>query len=279
LGFVPQLNLRDQRSHWSDLLKNSGPATIIADGTIGHNSFTEDVSFIGDKIYCSQEVSGIEGTAPVSYLKVTLPQISSSKINSHTAIEFNKLGSFQISPDKYSSINTGTPETCITQVGFTEISSDQLATVEIGTGQVGTGQVGTGQICPVKYSSTQVRPIQIGSNQFDSDHFGVGKINIPQISQNQIGVFNSNSTEIPFSRSVEFKQFFSIHDSKPEIINEINNSSTNSDSFGGQIIKPEAIYGIKSTNAPLTNIPYSLWVSSLNPTYAIGDRTGLMLMI
>jgi hypothetical protein len=49
--------------------------------------------------------------------------------------------------------------------------------------------------------------------------------------------------------------------------------SANIDSFDEQNIESEAIYGIKSTNAPLTNIPDILWVSSLNPTYAIGDRT------
>jgi hypothetical protein len=60
---------------------------------------------------------------------------------------------------------------------------------------------------------------------------------------------------------------------RAEIINVLNNSPTNNDSFDEQNIEPEAIYGIKSTNAPLTNIPYSRWVLSLNPTYAISDRT------
>jgi hypothetical protein len=53
----------------------------------------------------------------------------------------------------------------------------------------------------------------------------------------------------------------------------LNNSPTSNDSFDGQNLEPEAIYQIKSTNIPLTNIPYSRWVSSLNPTYEIGDRT------
>jgi hypothetical protein len=56
----------------------------------------------------------------------------------------------------------------------------------------------------------------------------------------------------------------------------LNNSPTSNDSFAGQNIEPEAIYKIKSTNIPLSNIPCSRWVSSLNPTYAISDRTGVI---
>jgi hypothetical protein len=99
------------------------------------------------------------------------------------------------------------------------------------------------------------------------------KIDSDKFNPIQADVLQNNTSEISFSSSISPEQFFSVHNSTPEIINALNNSATDIDGFDEQNIEPEAIYGIKSTNAPLTNTPYSRWVSSLNPTYAIGDRT------
>ena len=206
---------------------NSGPTTIIADRTIGHNGFTEDICSIRNKLYCPQEVGRLKTTASVSSFDSTFPQVSSGKISSQTAMEFNQFSSLQISPNKHSSINTSTPESSIAQVGFTEISSNQLASRKVGISQISAGQIGTGQISPFKSSSTQVCPIQIGSNQFDSFHFGIGQIDSSQISQDKVSIFDDDSREVSFTSGIPFEQTFSSHNITPQIISNLNNSATN----------------------------------------------------
>ena len=204
---------------------NSRPAAIIADRTVGHSSFAEDISFTGDKFDRSQKIGRLKDRTTTRTSEIALPQIGSGKISPKTTSN-HQFGSSQISSYERSSIHEGIPQIGVTQVGFTEIRSDQMTTIEVGTDQICSTQSSTGQICSHELSSAQVRPIQIRSNHFDSNHFGIGQIDSSQISQNQINPFDSNPREISFASSISSEQFFSIHNSTPEIINELNNSAT-----------------------------------------------------
>jgi hypothetical protein len=139
-----------------------------------------------------------------------------------------------------------------------EICIAQINSCHMNLGEVGVAKVSQTEVAPFQIVEIETYPAQINSAQIDSAEFAIEPYNTRKIS---------------FPSSIPSEQFFSSHNSTPEIINALNNSPTNSDSFGEQNIEPEAIYGINSTNAPLTNIPDSRWVSSLNPTYKIGDRT------
>jgi hypothetical protein len=252
LGFVPQPNLRDRRSHWinandltSPLLadletKKVDSNTITTNTTIGHDSFIEDniLTSADNELSSSAQV----GITEVDIFETSLTESSvlkngSGKIDPIKAnLPKNSVG--KVNPFHETILETTFVHTNSTEIGKTQISVPKMPSIEIDPTKVGFGVNTSSEAFVSKISSRKTLP---------------SKILLPS--------------------SVEPEQFFSIHDSTSEIIDEINNSSTNSDSFGGQIIKPEAIYEIKSTNAPLTNIPYSRWVSSLNLTYAIGDRT------
>jgi hypothetical protein len=161
------------------------------------------------------------------------------------------------------------------QIGSSQIRTSQISTSQIGvteitssnlTRQTGFTQISTAEVDVIHNSDNKPYSSEVGVTEVDANHIEIPQTNITQI----------DSTKISFASGIPSQQFisshFPSHNSTPEIINALNNSATNIDSFDEQNIESEAIYGIKSTNIPLTNIPDSLWVSSLNPTYAIGDR-------
>jgi hypothetical protein len=139
----------------------------------------------------------------------------------------------------------------------------QNSTSQVSTSQVSTSQVGVSQTSPTQVNIPQTNSFEV-NGIFGETTFGLEQLNSSKIS------FPVTITNDQF-----FRGDFPNHNSTSEIINVLNNSPTDIDSFDEQNIEPEAIYGIKSTNIPLTNIPDSHWVSSLNLTYAIGDRTDI----
>jgi hypothetical protein len=194
-----------------------------------------------------------------------IPQISPNQ-DSRIQIVSVPNGSLEIGSSQIDPLHIGTSKVsfpCIGPVnsGITQISSSKIGSYQARIGQASPKQSGFRQVGQRKASSFEVSTTKIDSSQID-----VSQVNSDSFIH---APTQFNSSEVSLPSSVPSQQFFSSdfpsHNSTPEIINALNNSPTSNDSFGGQIIEPEAIYGINSTNAPLTDIPDSRWVSSLNP--------------
>jgi hypothetical protein len=248
LGFVSQPNLRDRRSHFDT----------------------------------SSSVSGTD--FKTSIWQSRIPEQNTVHLENTHHFSANHISFNQISPTQLYTSQIRMPQTSLNQISTSQISSSQTRSSETGVPKIGIHQIGSNQIGIGQVSSYQARIAQINSRQKASSEIGTHQIDASKVSsfERHITTNDINSNKTSFSSGIEFKQFFpsnfssktkSVHNSTPEIINELNNSATDIDSFDEQNIEPEAIYQIKSTNIPLTNIPDSLWVSPLNPTYAIGDRT------
>ena len=114
----------------------------------------------------------------------------------------------------------------------------------IGQGNVfysGSSQSGSSEINAVESTFHDNSIIQIGSVENSSQNKGFGERGSAQVSINknpttnfttqssptQISLNQLDLTKISFSPSVESKQFFSVHNSTPEITNVLNNTATN----------------------------------------------------
>jgi hypothetical protein len=248
------------------------------------------------------------GVIENSLLKTNINHVSSAEISQ---------GSVYVSHDASS------------KIGVLKSASEQA-----GSTEVGITNDGIADITVMHKNSSQIRTREVNSN-----HTNLLEISSPQVdvSQNNsfevdsrvmrgrtVGVDKFDSSEVTLPVVVPNQQFFRSdfpsHNLASNFVSNIKNSATSIPdshwvsslnltyalgdrtdigSFGGQNIEPEAIYGIKSTNIPLiniltvigfrlstqptrsaitlknsaTNIPDSHWVSSLNLTYALGDRT------
>jgi hypothetical protein len=227
---------------------------ISSNSSVGHNSISEKSSTEIGKVY--------EGIGQIG-----VNNISSAQSRSR-----------QVSPSQIGSSKTGISQVGISQVGSFKINSADTSFYQISPPQVNPSKIDIFQSTNINFSLAQIGATKVNSNNIDSLHESTTEIDLFENGNTPfLPISQVRPAKISFASSVSPEQFFKshFHNSTPEIINALNNSPTSNDSFGGQIIEPEAIYGINSTNAPLTDIPDSRWVSSLNPTYAIGDRTEL----
>jgi hypothetical protein len=195
--------------------------------------------------------------------------LTSNFISTESSEELTETKLVQNSPTQINSSEVGITHPGITHPGITEVGSSEIGTIKINFSKVGSSEVGSSEVGTIKTDFSEISITQIDFRKIGAS----SKLNPTQI----------DPREVSFPNSIPSEQFFSshfqIHNSSPQIINVLNNSPTDIDSFDEQNIEPEGIYGIKSTNIPLTNIPDSLWVSSLNPTYTIGDRTVFIRLV
>ena len=90
----------------------------------------------------------------------------------------------------------------IAEINIFNDSIRQSSTTQINTTQIDTKQTSLRQIDTAEVNSTQTNVLQLDTSQVDI-------------------------TEIPFTSSIPSKQFFSSHNSTPQIIDVLNNSATN----------------------------------------------------
>ena len=113
-------------------------------------------------------------------------------------------------------------EVSTSHIGFQSVTTCESRSSEISLNQNGQIEVGSFEIGISENSPLQVGVTEAGFSEvgtFEVDSF---KPDFFQFNSSQI-----DSSEISFSSSVPSQQFFSSHNSTPEIINELNNSATN----------------------------------------------------
>lgn len=140
----------------------------------------------------------------------------------------------------------GTSQNSFSQIGtsqdsFSQIGTSQIGISQISVPQVSSSQIGTSQIRPAKICHTKTASDQISTNHFGTAQVGFSEVEISKISSTQDNIAQvdltkrrtrsvpapkSNTSEISFASSISFKQFFSSHNSTPQIIDVLNNSAT-----------------------------------------------------
>jgi PKD repeat protein len=112
---------------------------------------------------------------------------------------------------KVSSFHTRSSNTSTLQDSLTQISPTQIDIFDDSVSQSRTTQISTTQVDTKQTSFRQIDSTEINSTQTD----------ILQLDTSQIG-----TSKISFASSILSEQFFSIHNSTPQIIDELNNSAT-----------------------------------------------------
>jgi hypothetical protein len=154
------------------------------------------------------------------------------------------------------------PETSVSPNGIAEIATIQDRVVKNNFSHIRTSEVNVFPSRTVQLSTSEIGISDNSTTEVDTNirPFKIDPTKIDLSEQTLTSVRNSKIDEIAFPSSISSEKFPSTdswlfgHNSTPQIINALNNSATNIDSFDEQNIEPEAIYGIKSTNIPLTNI-------------------------
>ncbi|MEM8777890.1 MAG: DNA/RNA non-specific endonuclease [Cyanobacteria bacterium P01_G01_bin.49] len=203
-------------------------ASIITDTTILHDSSTEDRT--------SQSKLKIIGTSPQeisiskigntnSFFQVHIPQVGFTETGTEQ-VSTSQNTTMQISTIESSSIQTGPIHLSFSQIGFIKDSPNSI-TFERSPLQITSIESSSNKIGPSEINLAKIRSSQIRPNQISEAQVGIGEVNFSKISIDQFNFAKTNPTEISITSLVPSEQFFSIHDTKPQIINNINNSATN----------------------------------------------------
>jgi len=191
--------------------------TISKDTAVWHNSFIKDSFFTERRTkFSSPSQIGITevGISEIDFAKSSVPKYGSSQINlTKVTLTENSIG--KVSPFQ----TTSAPETTFIHTRPNEFSETQVSLVESASQEVG--------IAEVSFS------VDTTSNYF------VNPVSIPK----------ATSSEIFFSPSVLSNQFFSIHNSTPQTINNINSIAQN---FWNSYLNPQTPLNI---NLLLTDLP------------------------
>ncbi len=144
-------------------------------------------------------------------------ELTTSKIN----IVENDVDSFEEGNISFAHINIG--KIAVTDRTIGEIGSETDSTSKVAVPETGTGEINVGEI-----RSTKDTVIQ-GIVDPQSSIGGVGepRLHILTSDTTQIQPTEIQPTEISFASSIPPEQFFSVHNSTPQIINVLNNSATN----------------------------------------------------
>jgi hypothetical protein len=171
----------------------SGLNVISTNTTVGHNSFINEAFLkrTQTQIFSPREI----GMSKVASRKAGFTKIGVFE-DGRSKIDLNKATLTERSPSKISPWHITSAETTFIHTGADEFSTAQVTFVEPTGIEVGVGEVG------------------LMVNNFFIDFILPVSLNFP-------------ASLISFSPSVLSNQFFSIHDSTPQIINNLNNKATN----------------------------------------------------
>ena len=209
---------RTEILNWINNSSNISTASLLAapDTAIGHNSFIEDSIFKHFDIESS-------GSSQVGV----------------TEINIEESGFRQISPSQ-----VGIAEVSISHKGLTEHRLNQNSTSQVSSLQNGFSKTDSLHVSPAK-----IRKAEIGIIHDHVAKIGIFENNVFKIGKGQFSFGQIDPSEISFSSSIPSEQFFSIHNSTPQIINELNNSATN---IWSDLLQPETQLDI---NFQITDLP------------------------
>ncbi|MEO0848372.1 MAG: DNA/RNA non-specific endonuclease [Cyanobacteria bacterium J06648_1] len=207
-------NSKTNTNNVSNKINQADSDTISANTTIGQDSFIEDDFFKSTHFTLSSpsQVGITEiGLVETSLAKNSISENSSGEINlAESNLSENSIG-------EVNSFHVAFPKTTLEHTNSTEIGEAQVNLPEMTDIKLGITEVGI--------------PINSPFNTF-----------IPQSSK-------TLSSEILFAPSVEPEQFFSIHNSTPEITNVLNNTATN---IWSDLLQPQTQLDI---NFQITDLP------------------------
>ena len=205
------------------------PGSIISsNSSIGHNGVSEK-SFI--------DVANVQ----YDIGQIGVNNVSINQVNSR------QIGSRQIDFSQTSPSQVGTSQVGISQINTFHDSQEQKSFSEVSTSQVDILYESF-----LETQSTQISSSKIDSNHVHITHISPFEINASKNSDTQFKFIPEvRSSEITFSSSVSPEQFFNshLHNSTPQIINELNNSATN---IWSNLLQSEAQLDI---NFQITDLP------------------------
>ena len=185
------------------------------------------------QIYPRQISSIYQGISQQSFVQDSIRQVS---INERS---FDQIGSRQVSVAQIDSFQNTFSQTSPTKIGSTKIGSTKIGSVQTSSSEVGTTEVSTTEVSTQKNNFGEIGIAQVNSRKIAAS----SKFNSSQI----------NSREVSFPSSIPSEQLFSshsqIHNSTPQIINELNNSATN---IWSDLLQPETQLDI---NFQITDLP------------------------
>jgi hypothetical protein len=169
--------------------------TISTDTAVGHDSFIKDSFFTETRTKFSSpsqiDITEV-GISEIDFAKSSISKYGSSKINfTKVTLTENSIG--KVNPFQ----TTSCPETTFIHTRSNEFSETQVSLVESASHEVG--------IAEVSFS------VDTTSN------YSVNPVSTPKVT----------ASEIFSSPSVPSEQFFSIHNSTPQVINQLNHSAAN----------------------------------------------------
>ena len=222
---------------------------------------TSQISLVQDNIF------KVPFTFPVTSKQFLFVQ------NMRTLIADSSIGHDNTVKNSFGCINIGYVSSC--KIGIEQEGTSQISTSQVSTSQVSTSQVSTSQVTIPQISIPEIRIVEETSNQV-----GAFKINMTQVGINQKrllqGIIQQNgileidtiqiseartdastvTNKISFPSIIPSKQFFSVHDSNHQIINQLHNS----------------VNHIWSTLLPQTNIDITYEIKDL-PTRQLAEAT------
>lgn len=111
-------------------------------------------------------------------------------------------------------------------VGIFQIDPHHFTTTQISSTQIGSAQIGSTQTTPTsRTDSTQISPTQITPSQIGTTQIGATQVDVSQINPTQFSSTQINSTKVSLPSSISSSQFFTIHNTTPESLYTINNST------------------------------------------------------
>jgi YD repeat-containing protein len=195
---------------------------------IEQTSYTGSVSPTGFPIIpFSGSLLAEESNSPVSSIgESSITQDSTTNSGIIDSSRKKNRGFTQINTGQISSIQARfTPKLSFLYTGISQVGATQGTVLKARPTEIGSYQDSIIESSIMEDSTTKVSTTKIGS--FPSSHrkIGVTQIDPTQVAVTEVKPSQGDSTKISFTSSVPSEQFFSSHNSTPQIINEINNSA------------------------------------------------------
>ncbi len=183
-------------------IEGSGLNIISTNTTVGHDSFINEAFFKGSKKFPSPSKIGIGEVAfrEIGFTNSSVSEDGSSKIDLLNKATLTESSIGKISPWHITSAKTTFIHTDIDEFTKAQVTVEKPTQIEVGVGEVG-----------------------LLVNSFFNDF--ANPVNTP-----------FPASKVFFSPSVLSNQFFSIHDSTPQIINDLNTIATN---IWSDLLNPE----------------------------------------
>ena len=222
-----------QGDRTASLLTNTSEGKVIVDTGMEDSFFVEGLTVANSPATKSSKLTSNE---IVSTTPSRVPQIASVED------KFIEVAANDLTISPITVIESATRITSF-QDGILHIATDQSRDTTIPP--FTTGKITVSEPTPTVASiSVDVEGLKTNAIENSSRKIGSDKFNPIQAD-----ILQNNSSKISFASSISSEQFFSFHNSTPEIINRLNNSATN---IWSDLLQSEAQLDI---NFQITNLP------------------------